>query len=273
MVIKLGFIGAGRMAEAIIKGLISKKAFNKKDIFASDKDTARKQYLSDKFGIKIFDDNAGVAKSADVLILAVKPQVMAQVLSDISKNVKSDVLVISIAAGITLKSLKKYLTKQPIVRVMPNNPCLIGEGITAICGGELAKPSHLDTAEKIFRSVGDVIRVEEKLMNAVTGLSGSGPAFIYETLDAMADGGIYAGLPKELAMQLAQKTILGSIRTAIKTKKSPEELKNMVASPGGTTIAGLRVMEEANFKSILQKAVVKATARAKEISEEFDKSL
>jgi pyrroline-5-carboxylate reductase len=270
---KLGFIGAGRMAEAIIKGLISKKALNKKDIFASDKDTARITYLSDKFGIKTFADNVDAVKASDVILLAVKPQVMAQVLSDISKYIKNDVLVISIAAGITLKSLKKYLTKNPIVRVMPNNPCLIGEGISAIVGGDLANASHIETVEKIFSSVGDVIKVEERLMNAVTGLSGSGPAFVYEVIDAMADGGIYAGLPKELAMQLAQKTVLGSIKTLIKTKKTPEELKTMVASPGGTTLAGLRVMEEANFKSILKRAVVKASARAKEISEEFDKSL
>jgi pyrroline-5-carboxylate reductase len=157
--------------------------------------------------------------------------------------------------------------------VMPNNPCLIGEGISAICGGRFAQEKDLKTAEKIFSSVGDTIRVEEKYMNAVTALSGSGPAFVYEAIDALADGGIEAGLPKDLAAQLSLKTALGSIKTVIKTKRSPEELKNMVASPGGTTVAGLRVLDEGNFKGTLKKAVVKASARAREISEEFERSL
>jgi pyrroline-5-carboxylate reductase len=156
---------------------------------------------------------------------------------------------------------------------MPNNPCLIGEGVSMICGGNFASGKDVKLAEKIFSSVGDVMMIEERHMNAVTALSGSGPAFIYEVISALTDGGVEAGLPKQLARELALKTVLGSVKTMIKTKKSPEELKNMVASPGGTTVAGLRIMDEANFKNILIKAVMRASARAAEISDEFERSL
>ena len=261
------------MAEAILRGLISLKAFSKKSIIISDKDVARLRLVSKKFNIKAANDNVEVSSASDVVILAVKPQSMHPVLSQIAGKISSSQLVISIAAGITLKSIEKYLGKIPVVRAMPNNPCLIGEGITAICGGKFAQEEDMKTAEKIFSCVGDTIRVEERQMNAITALSGSGPAFIYEAIDALTDGGIEAGLPKEMSSSLAIKTALGSIRTLIKTKRSPEELKNTVASPGGTTVAGLRALEEANFKGALKKAVVRASARAKEISEEFEKSL
>ncbi len=270
---KLGFIGAGRMAEAILRGLISSKAFLKKNMIISDKDAARSKQISRKYNIKAAESNAEAAGASDVVILAVKPQSMHTALSEIAGKVGPGRLVISIAAGITLKSLEKYLPKVPIVRVMPNNPCLIGEGISALCGGRFAQEKDMKTAEKIFSSVGDTIRVEEKYMNAVTALSGSGPAFVYEAIDALADGGMEAGLPKDLSVRLALKTALGSIKTVIKTKRSPEELKNMVASPGGTTVAGLRALDEGNFKGALKKAVVKASARAREISEEFERSL
>lgn len=270
---KLGFIGAGRMAEAILRGLISSKAFSKNSMIISDKDIARSKQISKKYGVKAAEDNAQAVSASDVIILAVKPQSMHSVLSEIAGRVGSNQLVISIAAGITLKSLEKHLLKVPMVRVMPNNPCLIGEGISALCGGRYAQEKDMKTAEKIFSSVGDTIRVEEKYMNAVTGLSGSGPAFVYEAINALADGGIESGLPKDLSMELALKTALGSVKTVVKTKKTPEELKNMVASPGGTTVAGLRALDEGNFKGALKKAVIKASARAKEISEEFEKSL
>jgi pyrroline-5-carboxylate reductase len=261
------------MAEAILRGLISSKAFSKSNIVISDKDAARSKQISRKYNVRAAEGNAQAAGVVDVIILAVKPQSMHAALSGIAGKVGPGQLVISIAAGITLKSLEKYLPKVPIVRVMPNNPCLIGEGISAICGGRFAQEKDLKTAEKIFSSVGDTIRVEEKYMNAITALSGSGPAFVYEVIDALVDGGIEAGLPKDLSAQLAVKTALGSIKTVIRTKKSPEELKNMVASPGGTTVAGLRSLDEGNFKGALKKAVVKASGRAKEISEEFERSL
>jgi pyrroline-5-carboxylate reductase len=156
---------------------------------------------------------------------------------------------------------------------MPNNPCLVGEGISAICGGALAQEKDIKTAEKIFSYVGDTVRVDKKAMNAVTGLSGSGPAFVYDFIDGLINGGVEAGLTKDLSATLAQKTVLGSVLTVMKTRKPPEALKAMVTSPGGTTIAGLRALEEGSFKAAIKKAVVKASARAKEISEEFEKSL
>jgi pyrroline-5-carboxylate reductase len=265
---KIGFIGAGRMAQAIIRGLTSKK-----DIIISDKDADLLKQVSKKYKVKAAADNIEAAASTDVIILAVKPQVMHNVLKELKGHIRAGQLVISIAAGITLRSIEKYLGKVPAVRVMPNNPSLIGEGISAICGGAFAEEKDIRSAEKIFSAVGDTVRIEERYMNAVTALSGSGPAFVYEVLSALTDGGVEAGLTKDVSSELARKTMLGSIKTVIKTKKSPEELKEMVTSPGGTTLAGLRVMEESDFKGILQKAVVRASMRAREISEEFERSL
>ena len=269
----LGFIGAGRMAEAIISGLTSRRAVAKKNILISDKDTARVKLVSRKYKLKAAEGNSHVGRSADVIILAVKPQVMAQVLGEICGDVRPGQLVISIAAGITLKSIEKYLPRVAVIRVMPNNPCLIGEGISLITGGRFAQEKDLKMAEKIFSSVGDVSRIDEKYMNAVTGLSGSGPAFVYEMLEALTNGGIEAGLSRETAKKLAERTMLGAVCTVIRTGRTPEELKAMVTSPGGTTLAGLRVMDENGVKQALRKAVVRAAQRAKEISEEFERSL
>jgi pyrroline-5-carboxylate reductase len=169
---KLGFIGAGRMAEAILRGLISSKAFSKNNIIISDKDSARLKQVSKKYNVAAAEGNTQAASASDAIILAVKPQSMHHVLSEIAGKIGSGQLVISIAAGITLKSLEKYLAKVPVVRAMPNNPCLIGEGITAICGGKFAQEKDMKTAEKIFSSVGDTIRTEEEQMNAITALSG-----------------------------------------------------------------------------------------------------
>jgi len=269
---RIGFIGAGRMAEAIIRGLVSRRGIPKKDICISDKDQNRLKQISKKYKIKACS-NKEIVESSNVVILAIKPQSMGAVLTEIASVVSKDQLFISIAAGITVKSLEKYLEKVPVIRVMPNNPALIGEGITAVCRGSFAGEKDMKTAEKIFSFVGDTLRIDEKHMNAVTALSGSGPAFVYEIIDALVNGGVEAGLTKEIATDLALKTVTGSVKTLIKTKKTPQELKEMVTSPGGTTLAGLRVLEEINFKEALKRAVVKAKERAKEISEEFERSL
>lgn len=270
---KLGFIGAGRMAEAVIRGLLSAKAVPKNNIIISDKDSSRLKQLSKRYKVKAAESNIVAASSSDIIILAVKPQTMHQVLAELSGKVRPDQLVISIAAGIMLKSLEKYIKKSPVVRVMPNNPCLVGEGVSLISTGTLAQEKDVKSAEKIFSSVGDTIRIDEKHMNAATSLSGSGPAFVYEIVNVLTDGGVEAGLTKDLAAELASKMMLGSIKTVIKTKKAPEELVAMVTSPGGTTIAGLRVLEEGKFKETLKKAIVQAAMRAKEIGEEFERSL
>lgn len=261
------------MAEAIIKGICSCKLIPSKNIRISDKDPKRSEKLSIDHGVTVASSNTCAVKGANVIILAVKPQVMALVLEDLGKKIGKEQLVISIAAGITLNSLEKYLSQVPVIRVMPNNPCLIGKGVSCISKGKNVNNEHVETAKKIFSSVGDVFEVEEKLMNAVTGLSGSGPAFVYEAISAMTAGGVEAGLSKEMSQKLSELTVLGSVLTVINTGASPEELKNMVTSPGGTTLAGLRVMDEGKFKQTLSSAVVKAAARAEEISKEFDKSL
>ncbi len=261
------------MAEAIIFGLTSRRAVAKKNIMISDKDPARLKLVSRKYNVKAAGDNKTVVSSSDVIILAVKPQFIAQVLDEIAGSVRADHLIISIAAGITLKNLERHVPRAAILRVMPNNPCLVGEGVSLISAGKLAGEGDIRSAEKIFSPVGETFKIDERYMNAVTALSGSGPAFVYEVIMALTDGGIEAGLPKEMAKKLAERTVFGSIMTVIKTGKHPEELKNMVTSPGGTTIAGLRVMEEHNFKAILKKAVLKSAARAREMSEEFDRTV
>jgi pyrroline-5-carboxylate reductase len=269
---KLAFIGSGRMAEAMIRGLTSKE-YTAKNIIISDKDENKAVALAKKFGVIRAASNSDAISKAEVVLLCVKPQVVLQVLEELMPLAKGSKVFISIAAGISIKSLEKYLGKAAVVRAMPNNPALIGEGMTAISGGTFAKEKDLKLADKIFSSIGDTVRVEERFMNAVTGLSGSGPAFIYEALASLIEGGIDAGLSKDLARRLAEKTMLGSIKTVIKTKKTPDELKDMVTSPGGTTLAGLRVMDEGGFKKILKNAVVRASARAKEISDEFEGAL
>jgi len=179
--------------------------------------------------------------------------------------------VISIAAGITLKTIERYLPQAPVIRAMPNNPAFVGEGLTAICKGHRATERDRKVAEVIFGAVGKVIAVEEKLMDAVTGLSGSGPAFIYAMVESLIEGGVEAGLSETQAKTLAVQTTLGAAKTMAETGKDPAELREMVTSPGGTTIAGLRVLEEGKFKKILRGAVVAATKRAKELSEEYEK--
>ena len=269
---KIAFIGSGRMAEAIISGIIRNKLFKKSDIFATDKDQKRLKYLSDHFGIKTLNDNIEAVLLADIIVLAVKPQVMNTVLDQIKSSSQSNHLFISIAAGIPIKLLEDKLPGCSVIRTMPNNPCLVGQGITALSKGKNAGSSDLKIANSIFDSLGKTILVDEKYMDAVTGLSGSGPAFVYAFLESLMEGGVKAGLSKEVAKELADQTVQGAIATVIETKKTYSELSDMVASPGGTTIEGLKVLEEARFGEIVSSAVIAASQRAQEIRKEFGNS-
>jgi len=257
------------MAEALIRGLIMSGTANKKNIISSDIDRKRSGYLKKRYGIGIARDNVSAFKNASVIVLSVKPQNMAGVVSEIRRAVRRDQLVISIAAGISIKGLQKALPGVPVIRTMPNNPALIGEGMTAISMGKHAGAKHVKTAQKIFGSVGDVVLIPEKLMDAVTALSGSGPAFVYEFLSGMVNGGIRAGLGRVAAEKLARKTILGAIRTVELTGKSPKDLVRMVASPGGTTEAGLKVLGKNRFGEIIKGAIISAAKRSREISRRY----
>ncbi|MCX5749866.1 MAG: pyrroline-5-carboxylate reductase [Candidatus Saganbacteria bacterium] len=266
---KISFIGAGRMADAIISGIIRAKLFSPKNIYISDKEAQRLKYLSETHKVHVAQDNIKAMLVADIVVLCVKPQHKKNVLDEIREFVESEKLFISIAAGITIGYLEKHLAGCPVVRAMPNNPCLIGEGMTVISKGSSATESDVKTAEKIFSSLGKTVLMDEKFMDAVTGLSGSGPAFVYKFLEGMIEGGVKAGLKKEDAEVLAKQTMLGAVKTVIETRKNPKELCGMVASPGGTTIEGLKILDEAKLIDIVADAVYAAAARARDLSKEF----
>ena len=265
---KLAFVGAGKMAEALIARLPDKK-----NIFAADVNRERLKALSAKYKIKILENNGAAFASAEVIVLAVKPQQMAEVLRGVGcRGIGSGgkkKLIISIAAGIPLKYLQKMLPKCAVVRAMPNNPALVGQGITALAKGARITNYELRITKKIFESVGEVVEVPERLMDAVTGLSGSGPAFVYQMIGVMAVGGVKAGLPKKIAAKLALQTVYGAAATVKETGRDPEELREMVTSPGGTTIAGLNVLERRLFSAALIEAIGAAAKKSRQLSKQW----
>lgn len=253
---RIAFLGAGKMAQALISHLGASTK-----IVASDKDKRRLRYVRAKYKVKIAKNNFEAFEAGDVVVLAVKPQDMAEVIAEVTSNqlpVIRRKLIISIAAGISIKYLEKAFPKAAVIRAMPNNPTLVGAGITALAAGSRADKKQLSAAKEIFASVGEVVEVEEKMLDAVTGLSGSGPAFIYLAMEALTAGGVAAGLSKSIAAKLAFHTVLGAAKAVIETGKSPEELRDMVTSPGGTTIEGLKVLDKGKFKGLLSAAVVAA---------------
>lgn len=267
---RVGFLGAGNMAEAIIHGLIDSGRVKASEIMASDKNIERLNVIVEGYGIEGQSKNFEVARRSDIIILAVKPQVMVAVLDDIRDEIDSDKLVVSIAAGITIASLASRLGKgAKIVRVMPNTPALVLEGASAICAGEGVSDEERKVALSIFEAVGKVVTVDDEgLMDAVTGLSGSGPAFVYTFIEALSDAGVKAGLPRDVANELAGQTVYGAARTVMELKRHPAELRDMVTSPGGTTIAGMSKLEEKGFRAAVIAAVEAATKRSKELGGE-----
>ena len=264
------------MAEAIIKGILESKISFAPEIRisgipVSDIDEKRlkglKQnilVLDKKHLVNTYTDNKQVAKLSEIVLLAVKPQNMGKVVDEI--EIDEGKLVISIAAGITINFLEKAFPNIAIIRAMPNNPASIGAGITAIAKGKKVKQEQFKQAWKIFGSVGEVVEVEEDLMDAVTGLSGSGPAFVYSVIEALAKAGKKLGIEQKTAQKLAVETVLGAARTMKETGKSPKELREMVASPGGTTIEGLKVLEKKKFAEALVEAVIAAAKKSEELS-------
>lgn len=261
---KLGFIGAGTMAKAIIKGLLNSGFVSKDQVMASEVSEAFAQKASEELGINVVTDNKSVAEFADVVFLCTKPYAVEQVVSEISGVLSENTLVVSIAAGISTEKIEKASQKNlPVVRVMPNTPLLVGEGMTAACKGKYAKVEHVNYVIDLFSNSGRCVEVQEKLINAVTGISGSGPAFMYLIIEALADGGLKLGLPKKVALELAAQTAIGAAKMVLETGKHPSVLKDEVTTPGGTTIAGLMVMEEKGIRSALAKTV-EETARTAE---------
>lgn len=262
----VGFVGAGNMGEALIRGLIAVDAVPAKSIYATDVRADRLQQLEAQFGIQGVASNTELVKRSDVVILAVKPQIMGAVLAEIGPAVGPDKLLISIAAGVSAARLRQFLARPArVIRVMPNTPALVLEGATAIARAEGLEPGDIDTAREIFGAVGKAVVLDEGLMDAVTGLSGSGPAYVALVVESLADGGVKMGLDRETAMALATQTVLGAAKLLRETGTHPGQLKDMVSSPGGTTIAGVAALEEGGVRRTFIRAVEQGTLRSREL--------
>ncbi len=260
---KIAVIGLGNLGGTLVRGLLEAKVAPPARMVAADARTE----AGYRCGIRFTMDNAEAARGAGVVILSVKPKVMGEVLRSIRPVVGKGRLVISTAAGVSTALLEGGLAAGvPVVRVMPNTPCRVRSGMTAICAGKNAKRRHIETARKIFGALGRVIVLDEKLLDAVTGLSGSGPAFLYEVIDALAEGGVAAGLSREAAVELAAQTALGAAKMVLETGESPAKLRDAVATPGGCTVEGLKEIEAGGVRETLRKAVLRAAKRASELA-------
>jgi pyrroline-5-carboxylate reductase len=264
MAIEFGMIGGGVMGEALLSRLIEQGLYQRDRVMVSDPMPERRQYLAAQYGIQVTDDNALAAAASQVLFLAIKPQVFGAVAAQL-RGQESGALLLSILAGMTLKDLEAGFPNRPVVRVMPNTPAAVGAGISALSGGRLAKPEHLAQARKILGTVGQVVEVPENMMDAVTGLSGSGPGYVAIVIEALADGGVLSGLPRAIAMELAIETVLGTAMLIREKGMHPGQLKDLVTSPGGTTIAGVAKLESLGLRTALIEAVKAATERSMEL--------
>lgn len=261
----ISFVGGGRMAEALISGLLSSRSCKAEQIHVADPDTTRLDHLKRLYGIQIGLTNHEVVVSGDVVVLAVKPQVTSEALKEIG-DILTKRLVISVVAGMRISRIADACGAQTrVIRAMPNTPAMVGEGMTALAMGPGVKDHEVACARQIFESVGKVVPIDERLMDAVTGLSGSGPAYVFLMIEAMADGGVKMGLPRETASLLAAQTVLGAARMVLDTEQHPARLKDQVASPGGTTIAGLHRLEQACLRGALIDAIEAATKRSQEL--------
>ncbi|HLK39216.1 MAG TPA: pyrroline-5-carboxylate reductase [Polyangiaceae bacterium] len=263
---RLGFLGGGNMSAALIKGLLHGKVVPPQQIVASDVKTDRLDHLRTAHGIRVTSDNHALVRDCDLLVLAVKPQVIDKVLAEIGKDVRADQLLVSVAAGVPIEAIE---TKLPagsrVVRAMPNTPATVQAGATAIAGGAHAREDDMRTARELFEAVGCVVALDETLLDAVTGLSGSGPAYVMLIIEALADGGVKVGLHRDTALLLAAQTVFGSAKLLLETGEHPGRLKDMVTSPGGTAISGLHTLESGALRKTLIDAVEAATKRASEL--------
>jgi pyrroline-5-carboxylate reductase len=262
----VGFIGGGNMGEALIKGLLGASLVPASAIHATDVRLERLKELDRQYGIQVSSNNADLVRHSDIIILAVKPQIMDSVLKEIAPAVTRKKLLISVAAGVSTAKIRAVLHKDSrLIRVMPNTPALVLEGVTAIAKADNLEPDDLDTAGEIFSAVGRVVVLDETLMDAVTGLSGSGPAYVAIVIESLADGGVRMGLDRITAMTLATQTVLGAAKLLLETGLHPGALKDMVSSPGGTSIAGIAALEEGGIRTTFIKAVERATERSREL--------
>jgi len=263
---KVAIIGAGKMGEAIISGLLKSGAYGPRDIQVFEVIESRSQYITQKYGVKCVNDARKAASFAGVTIIAVKPGDVKSALEQIGPATKSGKIVISIAAGVTLDYLRKHLPANvPVVRVMPNIACMVREAMIVVCPSENTKKEELETATGVLSLLGRVTRLDERYLDLATGLVGSGPAYIYLVIEALADAGVRLGLPKDVSTLLAAQTTLGAAKMTVETGEHPAKLKDMVTTPAGTTIEGLLALEEGKLRAVIIDAVTKAAERAKQL--------
>ncbi len=263
---RIGFVGCGNMGEALVKGLVEASVVEAGTLMVADTRGDRLADLERRYGVRIAKDNVELVRESDVVVLAVKPQIMKAVLTEISSSLSRRQLVISIAAGVATTTIRTGAGKDiRLIRVMPNTPALVLEGATAIAKAQGLEAGDLETAQEIFGAVGKVVVLEEDLMDAVTGLSGSGPAYVAVVIESLADGGVKMGLDRATAMLLATQTVLGAAKLLLETGVHPGSLKDMVSSPGGTSITGIAALEEGGIRTTFIKAVERATLRSREL--------
>lgn len=263
---KLGILGLGKMGGLLLEALLRQKVVGSRQVFATVHHPERAEKLQQQFSVPVSTDNRKLAQESDVILLGVKPNVVAEVVREIAPFLTPQKLLISIAASVPTSFIEQLLDSEiPVVRAMPNTPCTVACGMTGICGGTFAGPAHLELTRKVFESVGRTVTVDEKHMDAVTGLSASGPAFIYIILESLAEAGVKVGLPRDVATLLAAQTVHGAAKVVLETGSHPALLKDAVTTPAGCTIDGVMELEEGKLRVTLIKAVVKATERAREL--------
>lgn len=264
----IGFIGGGKMGEALCRGIIEAGLSDTNHIMVSDALMERCKYLTADIGIKTTQNNKEVVTFADVVILAIKPQLMNDVLNQLKNDITNRHLVVSIAAGIPIRFIESRLKEGTrVIRVMPNTPCLVASSATAFASGKYATETDAKFVHTVFNAVGKVFRLDEKYLDAVTGLSGSGPAYVYMFIEALSDGGVKMGLPRDVSTTLAAQTVLGAAKMVLESGQHPAQLKDAVTSPGGTTVEGISKLEDCKFRSAIINAVEAATLKSKKLGE------
>jgi len=263
---RLAVLGAGKMGETLVRGLLGAGSVQPGDVVATAAHEETAERLRSTLGIAAGLDNRAAVAGADLVLLAVKPQTVREVLAGVGDLLTGDQVLVSIAAGVPIRFLEDHLAAPvPVVRAMPNTPALVGAGMTALTGGRYAHPDHLAVAEDVFRPVGRTLILDESYFDAVTGLSASGPAFLYIVIESLAEGGVKVGLPRQVAIELAAQTCLGAGRMVLETASHPALLKDAVTTPAGCTVDGILKLEEGGLRVTLIKAVVEAARRAGEL--------
>lgn len=268
--IHIGFIGAGNMATALIKGLVQSGVYDREHLMAADRDEQALKRVSESFGIRCLSSNLRLTEESAMIILAVKPQNMREVLEEIKDGIGDHHLLISIAAGIPLRMIRQVTCRDiPLIRVMPNTPALVQKGVSALAAGELATEEQMAEARKIFGAVGETVVVEESMMDAVTALSGSGPGYVFRMMECMVEAGQAVGLERETCLSLVVQTFLGAAHLAKASDEPLSRLREMVTSPGGTTAAGLAVFERMGLRETVLKAIDAACTRSVELGTNY----